>query len=110
MDCSNPPRDETWTEDLDWQIIHINKREKTCLIRKGDGEKQYGKSYPCILADWLIEGILLMDFVTPKYDAVSREWIVTDYRINFPVYAAIHNSYQTNYDEMITDEDGVPYE
>ena len=110
MDCSNPPHiDEDYTEDLDWQIIHINRKDKTCLVRKGNGEKLTGRSYSCTIADHLLEGVMLVVFATVKYNAVSREWMVTDYRINVPLTAAIHNSYQTTFDDMILDERGVPY-
>ncbi len=102
---TNPPKDNTPFEGDQWKVIHIDRQRKTCLIRKGKG-----KSYPCVLADWLVDGIMHSDFVDVKYNTVSKEWMVVDYHINFPVYAAIHNSYQTNYDEMILDEDGVPYE
>lgn len=104
MDCSNPPRDDTPLEDEAWIVININRRAKTCLIRKGDK----GKSYPCTMANWLVDSIMLRDYVDVQYNAVSREWMVTDYHINMEVYGAIHNSYQTNYDDMITDERGVP--
>ena len=109
MDCANPPHiDEDYTEDLDWQIIHINRKDKTCLVRKGDGEKVTGRSYSCTLADWLLEGVMLGDFVTVEFNPVTRKRMVTDYRINTVLYARIHNSYQTNYDDMITDERGAP--
>jgi len=39
---------------------------------------------------------------------VTGEWIVTNYYVNVEVYGAIHNSYQDKYEDMITDEDGVP--
>jgi hypothetical protein len=104
MDCSNPPIDNTPLEDDPWIVIHINRRDKTCLIRKGNK----GPSYPCVLTDWLVDGIMLRDYVDVKYNAVSREWTVVDYHINTEVYGSIHNTYQTDYDDMITDNKGVP--
>ena len=109
MDCSNPPIDETWSEDEDWKVIHLDKLNKTCLIRKGNGS-----SYPCVLADWLVDGILLHDYVDVKYNPVSRVWMVVNYRINMEVYAAIHNSYQEELPEeerdYIYNEKGEIYE
>ena len=92
-------------EESEWEVIHINRQDKTCLIRKGKGQ-----SYPCTLADWLVDGIMLRDYVDVKFNPVSREWIVTDYRINVEVYGAIHNSYQTTIDGLMLNEEGVPYE
>ena len=115
MDCANPPHiDEDYTEDLDWQIIHINRKDKTCLIRKGNGEKVTGRSYSCTLADWLIEGVMLGDFVTVEFNPVTRKRMVTDYRINTVLYARIHNSYQEELPEAerdyIYNEKGELYE
>ena len=103
MDCSNPPIDNTPFEDDPWIVIEINRKGKTCLIRKGKG-----KSYPCTLTDWLVDSIMLHDYVDVKYSPVSREWIVTDYHVNMEVYGPIHNSYQNDYDQMVTDDKGVP--
>ena len=98
MDCSNPPRDETPLEHDEWEVIHIDKRNKTCLIQKGKG-----RSYPCHLAGWLAESIMLRDYVDVKYNPVSREWTVVNYRINMEVYGAIHNSYQEELPEAERD-------
>ena len=105
MDC-NPPVVEEYVETDEWEVIHIDRRNKTCLIRKGNK----GPSYPCVLSDWLVDGIMLRDYVDVKFNPVSREWIVTDYRINVEVYGAIHNSYQTTIDGLMLNEEGVPYE
>ena len=76
-------------EDDEWEVIHINRKDKTCLIRKGKGP-----SYPCVLADWLVDGVMLRGYVDVKYNPVSHEWTVVDYRINSEVYGSIHNTYQ----------------
>jgi len=86
-------------------VIHINKADKNCLVRKENG----GKSFVCEMADWLIDGIMLHDFVEVK-TAVNGNPIVTNYFVNNEVYGAIHNSYQTTLDGMVLNEDGVPYE
>ena len=86
-------------------IINIQKKFKTGIVKTPTGKK-----FPVKLQDWLIDGIMLMDYVELKKSKVTGEWIVTNYFINNEVYNAIHNSYQENYNDMIVDEDGVPYE
>ena len=99
---TNPPNDQTPFED-NLVVIHINRADKNCLVRNEKG----GKSFICEMADWLIDGIELMDYVTVK-TAVNGKPIVTDYHVNMAVYGPIHNSYQDRYEDMITDENGVP--
>ena len=86
-------------------IINIQKQFKKGIVKTSTGKK-----FPVTLADWLVDGIMLMDYVELKKSKVTGEWIVTNYFINNEVYNAIHNSYQENYNDMIVDEDGVPYE
>ena len=86
---TNPPKDNTPLEGDQWKVIHIDRQRKTCLIRKGKG-----KSYPCVLADWLVEGIMHSDFVDVKYNTVSKEWTVVNYHINMEIYGALHNEIQ----------------
>ena len=86
-------------------IINIQRRIKKGIVKTTTGEK-----FPVTLADWLVDSIMLQDYVEIKKSKVTGEWIVSNYFINNEVYAAIHNSYQENYDDMITDRDGVPYE
>ena len=86
-------------------IINIQRKLKTGIIKTSTGKK-----FPVTLSDWLVDSIMLQDYVEIKKSKITGEWIVTNYFINNEVYAAIHNSYQENYDDMITDEDGVPYE
>ena len=94
---------------MKWKVIDINRKDKTCLIRKGKG-----RSYSCHLADWLADSIMLMDYVTVKFNPVSRVWMVVDYHINMKVYGAIHNSYQEELPETERDycynEKGELYE
>ena len=86
-------------------IINIQRR-----IKKGIVKTATGKKFPVTLSDWLADSIMLQDYVEIKKSKVTGEWIVTNYFINSEVYSAIHNSYQENYDDMIVDERGVPYE
>lgn len=86
-----------------FQVIHINRRDGNCLVRKGTG-----KAFPCTIAKW-IDGMSIYDYVDIEKSNVTGEWVVTDYFINHEVTAAIHNSYQDSYDDMVLKEDGVPY-
>ena len=86
-------------------IINIQKKFKTGIVKTSTGKK-----FPVKLQDWLVDGIMLMDYVELKKSKVTGEWIVTNYFINNEVYSAIHNSYQEKYEDMIVDERGVPYE
>ena len=87
-----------------FMIIHINRRDGNCLVKKGNG-----KAFPCTLAHWLKDSISIYDYVDIEKSTVTGEWVVTDYFINHEVTAAIHNSYQDSYDDMVLKEDGVPY-
>ena len=86
------------------QIIHLNRKDGNCLVKKGNG-----KSFVCTLAHWLKESICVYDYVEVKKSPVTGEWVVTDYSVNEEIAGAIHNSYQDCYDDMVCDEDGVPY-
>ena len=86
-------------------IINIQKKFKKGIVKTSTGKK-----FPVTLSDWLVDGIMLMDYVELKKSKVTGEWIVTNYFINNEVYSAIHNSYQEKYEDMIVDERGVPYE
>ena len=77
---SNPPHDDT-PIGTRYVVIHINKVDKNCLVRKETG----GKSFICELSDWLIDGIMLMDYVTIKHAANGKQ-IVTDYHVNTDFY------------------------
>lgn len=90
-------------EDKRPTIINIQRN-----IKKGLVKTNTGKTFPVTLQDWLVDGIMLHDYVEIKKSPVSGEWIVTNYFINNEVYGTIHNSYQDNYDDMIVDERGVP--
>lgn len=85
-----------------FQVIHINKKDGNCLVRKGNG-----KAFPCTIAKW-IDGMSVYDYVDIEKSNVTGEWVVTDYFINMEVAGAIHNSYNT--EDLVVDEDGVPYE
>lgn len=87
-----------------YQVIHLNRKDNNCLVRKGTG-----KAFPCSLAHWLKDSISIYDYVDIKKSNVTGEWTVVDYFINSEVAGAIHNSYQDCYDNMVCDEGGKPY-
>ena len=66
--------------------------------------------FPCkIVAPIVRECAQLGDDVSIVKSAVTGEWLCIDYHIDTPTNWHIHNTYQTNYDDMIVDEKGVPY-
>ena len=77
---TNPPMDQTPFED-NLIVIHIDKINKTCLVRNERG----GKSFTCELADRVVEGIMLMDYVQVKRTVTGKR-IVTDYFVNQEFY------------------------
>jgi len=71
---------------------------------------KHGK-FPCKIVDKTVKAcVMLGDDVSIVKSSVTGEWLCVDYHIDTPTNYAIHNSYQTNYDDMIIDERGVPYE
>ena len=97
----NPPNVEEPLTGDELKIIHIDRRNKTGLV-KSDNMKY---SQPVILQDWLLEGIMHQDYVTVER-CLSGELIVTNYYVNSDVAGAIHNSYQ---EELPEDERDYAY-
>lgn len=86
-------------------VIRIDRKNNTVYVKSSNGE------FPCKITNPVVkECILLGDDAVVVKSAVSGEWLCVDYRMDTPTNYAIHNSYLTNYDEMICDERGVPYE
>lgn len=85
------------------KIINIQKKLKHGLVKLTNGTIVHVS-----LQDWLLDGIELYDYVELKKSHVSKEWIVIDYHVNTEVAGSIHNSYQTRYEDLVTDERGVP--
>ena len=95
--------DEAIENDDIMEIIHIDRQNKKCLV------KHQGKSFICTLQDWLIDGVQRGDGAKIKKSTVTGEYIVVDYTVNTITNYIIHNSYQENVEDMICDEEGVPY-
>ena len=72
----NPPRDNTIIDDR-YVVIHLNKADKNCLVKRENSRY----AIICELADWLIPDIRVSDFVKLS-TAVNGKPIVTDYYPN----------------------------
>ena len=86
-------------------VNHIDRKNGLVWVTGKHGK------FPCkVTRPSITDGVRLGDDVSIVKSAVTGEWLCVDYHIDTPVNYAIHNSYQTNYDDMILNEDGVPYE
>ena len=94
---------EYWEGDKLPTIINIQRKLKHGLVKLANGTIVH-----VTLQDWLLDGIELYDYVDLEKSAVTGELIVTNYYINREVVGSIHNSYQTRYEDLVTDERGVP--
>ena len=85
----NPTDYHFFEGDIMPKIINIQRRFKKGLIRTADG-----KTHHVTLQDWLLDGIMLQDYVEVKKDHVTDELIVTNYFINVEVAQEIEESYK----------------
>ena len=85
----NPNHEYYWEGDNLPKIINIQRK-----LKKGIVQTSTGKKFPVTLQDWLIDGIMLHDFVEINKSPVTGEWIVTNYFINTEVAEEIESSYQ----------------
>ena len=83
-------------------IVNVDKRNNAVMV-----ESQNGK-FP-VKVECSIEDARLGDDAVVTKSAVTGEWLMIDYKVDTAVNYTIHNSMQTNRDELIVDEDGVPY-
>ena len=83
-------------------IVNVDHTNRTALVKsqKTTFPVHMTKDFDCMAGD---------DAIVTK-SAVTGEWLMIDYSFNNAFNYAVHNSMQTNIDDMITDEDGVPYE
>ena len=88
-------------------IVNIDKKNKTALVLPSSG-----RSFPVKMEmeNWKIECVKRGDDAIVTKSSVTGEWIMIDYSFSNAFNYAVHNSYQDKYEDMITDEDGVPYE
>ena len=67
-------------------------------------------TFPCTIVNKVVkECIQYGDDAIVVKSAVNGEWLCIDYKMDTPTNYAIHNSYQERYEDMITDNRGVPY-
>ena len=88
-------------------IKNIDRRNRTVWVQS------HKTVFPCkITKDYLAMDMQRCDKAVVVKSAVSGEWLCIDYEIApiTEVDYAIHNSYQTNIDDLILNEEGVPYE
>ena len=71
------------------KIINIQRGLKKGLVKTASG-----KVFPVTLQNWLVEGIMLHDFVELRKSKVTGEWIVVDYYINRTVAEEIAETYE----------------
>ena len=86
-------------------IVSIDRPNKTALVKSKKG------TFPVKMEmeSWKIEDVRLGDDAMVVKSSVSGEWLMIDYRFDNAFNYAVHNSMQTDYNDMITDERGVPY-
>ena len=91
MDCSNPPRDDTYMEgDPMPQVIYIDKVNRTCLVRVAPRKSVIAH----IKTREMAEAIQLLDYVDLKWSPISKTWNVVMYYVNSEVTEEIHETYQ----------------
>lgn len=82
MDCSNPPMEDVYFEGSKLpQVIHINKTERTCLVRIAPN-----RSVIAHLPKAINEAIQLLDYVELKPSVIPGQYNVVDYWVNSEVY------------------------
>jgi len=85
-------------------IHHIDRQSSIVHVKS-----KSGKIFPAKMNELCKESMMYGDEAIVVKSAVSGEWLCIDYNISTPTNYAIHNSYQTDFDDMILNEDGVPY-
>ena len=88
-------------------IIHLDKKNRTALVRSSKN-----RSFPVKMQmeDWKVECVQRGDDAIVTKSSVTGEWIMIDYSFSNAFNYAVHNSMQDDYEDMICDERGVPYE
>ncbi len=84
----DPNADHYFEGDRLPMIINVQRRFKKGLVKTSKG-----KVFPVTLQDWLVEGIMVYDYVELKKSHVTGEWIVTNYFVNVEVAQEIEDSY-----------------
>lgn len=84
-------------------IVNIDRRNNTVMVESR--KHKFPVTPTCC-----IEDVRRGDDAIVIKSTVTGEWLMIDYSVSTPINYAIHNSLQTNTDDLICDEAGVPYE
>lgn len=84
-------------------IVNIDRRNNTVMVESR--KHKFPVTPTCCIKD-----VRRGDDAIVVKSSVSNEWLMIDYRVDTAFNYAVHNSLQTNYDEMILNEEGVPYD
>ena len=90
-------------------ILNVDRENKTALVRSYNS----GKVFPVTLSfkeAWKFRCVRRGDDGLVVKSSVSGEWLMVDYSFSNAFNYAIHNQKQESYENMIFDEDGVPYD
>ena len=87
-------------------IVNIDRQNKTALVKSQKHTFPVRMEMPI----WKINDVRLGDDAIVTKSAITGEWLMIDYSFTNAFNYAVHNSMQTNYEDMIYDEEGVPYE
>ena len=90
-------------------IMNIDRKNKTALVRS----YKTGKIFPVTLSfkeKYKFKCVRRGDDGLVVKSGVSEEWLMIDYSFSNAYNYALHNQEQTEYENMICDPDGKPYE
>ena len=84
-------------------IVNVDRKNRTAIVESTNGR------FPVKSTIDLTDVRCGDDAMVVKSN-VSGEWLMIDYRFDNAFNYALHNSMQTNTDDLIVDKRGVPYE
>jgi len=87
-------------------IVNIDRVNRTAIV---ESSKTRFPVHIAIPRNQLSDVKIGDDAIVVK-SAVTGDWLMIDYSFSNDFNYAVHNSLQTNLDDMIVDEEGVPYE
>lgn len=90
-------------------ILNIDRENETALVEN----YRTGKIFPVKISfkeSWKLKCVQRGDDALVVKSGVTGEWLMVDYSFSNAFNYAVHNQGQTKYEDMITDERGVPYD
>ena len=90
-------------------ILNVDRENKTAVVQS----YKTGKIFPislCFKEAWKYKTVRRGDDGLVVKSGVSGEWLMVDYSFSNAFNYALHNQEQSKYENMICDEDGVPYD